>query len=339
MGQLIPFESASLPAHLQGFSAGISGDDLTAGATGGYPVISIKGKVFTIVRGEERNIIPDPQSDEDMPARYIDVVMLRANPGLSKNYYEGEYVEGSQEKPTCYSLDGVAPAADAQEPQSTKCATCPHNQWGSRITEDGKKAKVCSDMRRLAVAASGQINDPMLIRVPAASLKTLAQYGELLKKRGVSYPAVVTRISFDFSVAHPALTFKPVEFIDAETAKMVQEEIGSDLVAQIVGLQPSPAAVAAAIERDHDVAPAPEPVKAEKPAAAPKPAKSGANPFAVQASAEKAADKPEVKVSSPAPAATKTQKKSAAIVVEDADLEAALGGVLDKLDKNLESDD
>lgn len=319
MGQLIPFEGTALPAHLADFA--VSGDDLTSGAGGGFPSISIKGKVFHIVRGDERTLITDPNSADDEPARSIEVVILRANPGLSKNYYTEAYVEGSDAKPTCYSQDGIAPAADAQEPQATKCAVCPHNVWGSKISEQGSKGKACSDSRRLAVAPAGQLNDPMLIRVPAASLKTLYQYGELLKKRGVKYPAVVTRIGFDYTVAHPALTFKPVGFLDAELMKEVAEQIKSDVVTQIVGvpLGAKPAAPAPAIEPPKAE---PAPVKAEpaKPAA-----KKAANAFNVAAAADQKADKPEVKVETKA---TKTAAKSTTIEVKDAELEAELGNVL-----------
>lgn len=232
--QMVPFEGKGLPAHIANLP-GISEDDLISGTGGGFPVISIKGKVFTIVRGDERTMVTRPDADGE-PAGSIEVVILKANPNLSKTYYPKGYEEGTADKPTCYSNDGIAPGQDAQEPQSVKCATCAHNQWGSKISENGSKVKACSDVRRLAVAPLNQLNDPMLIRVPAASLKPLGEYGSALKKRGVKYPAVVTKISFDFSVAHPALVFKPVAFITEEMATQVQEVMRGDMVTQIIGL-------------------------------------------------------------------------------------------------------
>lgn len=261
---VVPFENAPLPAHLQQFSNVISGDDLTAGASGGFPVISIKGKVFHVVRGDERVLVTRPDGAGE-PAGSIEMVLLKANPALSKIYYEKSYEEGSDDKPTCYSTDGVAPAADAQAPQSQKCAACPHNVWGSRITDNGGKGKACADSRRLAVAPVGQLNDVMLLRVPAASLKPLAQYGDLLKKRGVAYPMVSTLISFDWNVAHPALTFKPMGFLSDVMAREVMKVLQSDLPSQVAGVNLAAAAPAQV------AAPAPQQLPAPQPQVAPQP--------------------------------------------------------------------
>ena len=231
--QVIPFESASLPAFLQE-TFGLTNDLLVSGG-GGYPTVSIKGKVFTLKRGDEKTLITD-SSDE--PARSLEVVILKAGPSgdkLSKVYYASGYTEGSDAKPLCYSNDGIAPGVNATEPQCKTCAACPRNVWGSHVSEDGKKGKACSDSKRLAIAPAGQINDPMLMRVPAASLKALTAFGQQLAKRGVPYQAVVAKIGFDYSVAHPALTFKPVGFVDESTLSEIKEVVDSDLVKRICG--------------------------------------------------------------------------------------------------------
>lgn len=314
MQSLVPFE-AQLPAHIASLGGDlVSGDDLTAGAGGGFPVISIKGKVFHIVRGDTRELVEREGGD---PASSIEVVILRANPALSKTYYAKAFQEGSDEKPTCYSNNGVAPEADAAEPQSQKCATCPHNQWGSKITEQGSKAKACADVRRLAVAPIGQLNDPMLLRVPAASLKTLADYGDMLKKRGVKYPAVSTKIGFDPAAAFPSLTFAPVSFITAEMARTVQETMNSDQVMKMLGLS-APVAVA----------PTPQPaIAAPKPAPAPTPAPA---PAPKPAAAPKAERKKTVFASSAAPQApaAPTEQKSKVVEVQTDGIEADLEKVL-----------
>jgi len=209
---MIAIKGDKLPAHLRAKEK-VENKFASAQSSGGYPVVSIKGKVFHLQRGDERTLIAKPDDDEE-PARALEVVILDSNPNKSKVYYAGGYEEGSKDAPDCYSNDGVAPAADAEDPQSKKCATCPHNQWGSRITENGNKGKSCADSMRLAVAPAGQLNDPMLLRVPAASLKVLGQYGSQLAKRGVAPEHVVTRIGFDYNVAYPALTFKAMGFID-----------------------------------------------------------------------------------------------------------------------------
>ena len=327
MSNLIPFDSAKLPASIaKAFS--ISFDDFSTGQKGGFPVISIKGKVFHIKRGDEKTLVTKPDSDGE-PAASLEVIVLKTHPGVAKTYYSKGFREGSVEKPDCYSNDGTAPAADAQSPQAKKCAACPHNQWGSKITEDGKKGKSCADVKRLAVAPAGQINDPMLLRVPAASLKTWDQYVDLLKKRGVPPPAVVTKVGFDYTVAHPALTFKPIGFIDEAMAVEVKEVLDTDAVQNIIGGAPTAAEVDNGEAETPKTAAKPAPVEEETPAPAPK---KSAKPAAVVEEAE-AAPKTKVKVEAeaeeeaPAPA----PKKVAKVVEVDDDITAGLDDMLNDL--------
>jgi hypothetical protein len=337
MSAIIPFESAKLPAYLSG--AQKLGNVISTGG-GGFPVVSIKGKVFTVRRGSERTMLMDPERPE-APAPYIDVVVLNSNPGLAKIYYDSNYTEGSDEKPLCYSNDGVAPAKDSVEPQANKCATCSHNQWGSRITESGAKGKECQDSKRLAIATPTAVGDAMLLRVPAASLKALGQYIKLLETRGVdNYQAVVTRVGFDYSVAHPALTFKPVGFVDEATFAEVIDSVQSDLVGQIIGT----------VEIPHDDEideKTVEPPRGRKPAAEKPAATAPAKPATqkpTQAPVQEVEEdepKPRVKVkvegdeeveqAAPPPAAKPAPKKAAAPVVVD-DMDDGLDAALENID-------
>lgn len=235
---IIPFEgSKNLPAYLKKFDIAALNADLTTHAGAGFPVLSIKGKNFAVVRDGERTTLMNPK-DPDSPATYVDVVILKANKDKSKVFYLKGYdpKESEGQKPDCYSTDGITPAADSTAPQAKKCATCAHNQWGSRITEKGaSKGKACNDTVRLAVAAAGQINDPMLLRVPPASIKAVGEYGQMLAKRGVGYNMVVTKVSFDSDAESPKLTFKPVGLLDDASFAEVQQAIESDVVANIIG--------------------------------------------------------------------------------------------------------
>lgn len=234
--QLIPFEGKALPAYLKKFDVAALNAALTAHAGGGFPVISIKGKMFAVVKDGERTVLPNPK-DPESPATSIDVVILKANPGTSKVFYAKGYDPESSEKqkPDCYSNDGVAPAADAKNPQAKKCATCVHNQWGAKVTESGKKGKACSDSVRLAVAAAGDINEPMLLRVPPATIRVLGEYGQMLAKRGVGYNMVVTKVAFDQTAESPKLTFKAIGLVDETTFAEIQEVAQSDTVQNILG--------------------------------------------------------------------------------------------------------
>lgn len=235
---IIPFDSGSnLPAFLKKVDVAALNSDLTAHAGGGFPVISIKGKVFAVVRDGEREIQMNPK-DPDSAATSLNVVLLKANKGTSKVFYIKGYDKDSSEgqKPDCYSNDGVEPAADAQNKQAKKCATCPHNQWGSRVSEKGAtKGKACADAVRMAVAPAGQINDAMLLRVPPASIKALGEYGQMLAKRGVGYNMVVTKVGFDLQAESPKLTFSAVGLLDDDGFAEVQEIAASDVVANILG--------------------------------------------------------------------------------------------------------
>jgi hypothetical protein len=303
---IIPFDSGSnLPAFLKKVDVAALNSDLTAHAGGGFPVISIKGKVFAVVRDGDREIQMNPK-DPDSAATSLNVVLLKANKGTSKVFYLKGYDKDSSEgqKPDCYSNDGVEPAADAQTKQAKKCATCPHNQWGSRVSEKGAtKGKACADAVRMAVAPAGQINDAMLLRVPPASIKALGEYGQMLAKRGVGYNMVVTKVGFDVQAESPKLTFSAVGLLDDEGFAEVQEIAASDIVSNILGssVMAAVAAEAAAPAEEAEEEPALKPVA--KPKAAPKPV---AEESEEEAPALKPAAKPKAK---PAP------------VVDDMDLD------------------
>ncbi len=270
MANIIPFESGNLPAYLKNTSLE-SNSDLTAHASGGFPVISIKGKVFAVVRDGDRKVLPNPK-DPESPATSIDVVMLKANKGTSKVFYAKGYSEGSEgTKPDCFSNDGAKPDASIEAPQSKSCAVCKWNQWGSKVGDNGStKGKACQDSVRMAIATPNLVNDPYLLRVPPASIRALGEYGQTLAKRNMPYNAVVTKIGFDMESPTPKLTFKAIGMLDEATFNQVQDVVAGDTVAQILGS----GFVAEAV---HIEAPAPAPVEE---APAPKPVAKKAAPVA-----------------------------------------------------------
>lgn len=306
---LIPFqEDGNMPAHLGNTLGMEHNDDLQGGISGGYPVISYKGKTWALNEAGTVTYIMK-EEDPDEVATSIEVVLVKANPILSKVYYEGGYVEGSTEKPQCHSNDGIAPALDATAPQSTTCALCPHNAWGSRISETGGKGKACADSRRIAIVPSGELDRAMLLRIPAATLRDLAQYAQMLKRRNAPYQAVVTKIGFDPSAAYPKMTFKATRWVTQEEAEKISEMMDSDIVAQIIGQTSTP----------HAALPAQAP-EDELDALGPRPATSLAKPVLP------GLRKPAVQAAPAQPAATPTKprgrpaaKQVQAAPVEDAE--------------------
>lgn len=269
--QVTPFENTQVPAFLK--AKGKVSNMFGALARVGYKVLSIKSKVFTIVDGDTRTLVTKAD-DPDSPAANLEVVIIAANPNKSRVYYKGGYDEGAAMKPDCYSNDNTAPAADAANPQSKKCAVCPHAQYGSKITESGKKSFACSESCRIAVAPAGQLNDVMMLRVPATSLKPLVAYGADLALKGVEPQNVVTRIGFDYTVSHPALTFKALRFVTEDMNVEIETLRESEQTQYITGTKAlpareeleSPEGEATAPEAEKPVAPKPEKPKAAKPA-------------------------------------------------------------------------
>lgn len=231
--QIIPFDGGNLPAHFKKRSGNLNAEALSGLGGGGYPVISIKGKVFAVVKGGERTVLPNPK-DPDSPATSIDAVIIRMNAGTAKVFYLKGYDPESSEKqkPDCYSNDGVTPASDAANAQSKKCATCAHNQFGSARMGKGK---ACADSKRLAIATADQINEPMLVRVPPASLQSLREFLKTLDNRGADYNQVLTKISFDMDAESPKLAFRPVGILDDKTYAQVTEMMETDLIRDITG--------------------------------------------------------------------------------------------------------
>ena len=309
MTQLIPFETKTLPSFLSKIGAPIN-DDLTAHAGGAsFPVISIKGKVFTKVVSKERTVITRPDDPEEA-ATSLELVLLKANKNLSKVWYAKVWEEGDNASPDCSSEEGVKPDSSIESPQAKTCAVCPKNAWGSG--KEGK-GKACQDSRRIAVAAPDQLNEPMLLRVPPASLKPLAEYGKTLSNRGVPYAAVVTKVRFEKEVATPQLSFTPVGFLNEAQFAEANMIAASDLVNQIIGTSGVHFVESAEEFEQAPAAAAPKAV----PKAKTKPAPVVEEPAAEEAPAPKA--KPE-----PAKAAPK-----AAPLDMDEDLDALLGAMDD----------
>ena len=220
----------ALPASFGAVStvfAGASGanDELGQGVSSSYGVMGFKGKVWsTRYQGKETQLM---REDGDGPRNSIEVVLVKASPAVSKILYKNGYVEGSNAAPDCWSADGIKPDGSVQNKVHTTCADCPMNAWGSRVTEAGKQGKACSDSRRVAIVPVEDIDNelfggPMLLRIPAASLKDLKAYGDLLNSYQYPYYAVATRISFDPKEAFPKFVFSAIRPLsDAEARKIL----------------------------------------------------------------------------------------------------------------------
>jgi len=223
--------NAVIPAGFNGavstlFAGQSMENELGAGIQGGFGMIGYKGKVWSIRKGGEET--PLMREDGDGPRASIEVVVVRASSVVSKMFYAKGYVEGSSEPPDCHSTNGVTPAAGAKTKQAAACAACPMNAWGSRITPAGKQGKACSDSKRIAVVPLGDLRNeafggPLLLRIPAASLTELANFGQ--KMQALNYPvgSYGMRIAFDVNESYPKFVFSAIRPLNDAEAKIILE--------------------------------------------------------------------------------------------------------------------
>lgn len=226
----------ALPKAISAAFGAECADDLSQGVSAGFGILSYRGKVWRVKYKGVETVVMNAEGD---PAASISVVMLKANPALSKTYYEGAYVEGDDTPPACSSANGITPDAGIKEPQSSQCDTCPQNVWGSKITPQGTETKACSDARRIAVVpAADMANEacggPMLMRVPAASLSTLAGYSDLLKQNNAPYYGVITKVGFDPDASYPKLVFTALRGITETEARVVLDLRDSSVTHRIL---------------------------------------------------------------------------------------------------------
>ncbi len=232
MSNIVP-SNIQVPAHLAGKVGTPSAlaQSLTGGlATGGdgFPRISIKGSRFRIVDGGDETVLDSTK---------IDVIVVGANPRLSKTWYEKAWTPDSEPSaPDCFSLTGVGPHADSTNPQNDLCASCPQNAWGSKLTPQGQQIKACADQKRLAVVAADDAGGAVyLLQVTPGALKGLNAYQKELSTRGIPPEIVKTTLSFDTDASYPKLAFGFGGFIDEAAQTAVDKLFGTDQVLKITG--------------------------------------------------------------------------------------------------------
>jgi hypothetical protein len=260
--------NAQVPAHLAGRIGQQSKLAMSLGtgkADSAPPRISIKGGRFRIVQDGAESILDQT---------FIDVVIVGANPHLSKTFYAKAWDKDAEPAgPDCFSLDGLKPDPSVEAPENDICASCPKNAWGSKVMPNGQQTKACSDQKRLAVvAADDPTGDIYLLQVTPSALKGLNKFQKELSIRGIPPEIVRTKVSFDPDVSYPKLVFSFAGFLDEATQSAVDSLFGSIPVLEITGeklveraveqpVAPKPAPVTPKAEPD----PAPAEPKAEAP--------------------------------------------------------------------------
>lgn len=240
---IIPFDTKGkdVPAHLLACFG--NGENIGPRVT--INQLSYRGKSFRrVVDGEEivltRN---DPDTGDKVPVQIVSIVVLDHNKGRSRAFYEGEYEEGKNTAPKCFSGDGVKPDASVAEPCAATCASCPNSVKGSKITPQGKQTTACAPYKRVAVVPSASVGThvPLLLRLAQTSVwdkdnpheaegwYAWDQYLDMLRARGAKHTgAVETRVKFDTEAAYPKLLFSASRWLNAEEALAVKGKLDTD---------------------------------------------------------------------------------------------------------------
>lgn len=161
-------------------------------------VISTKGKLFTTPNGLTN---PGP----------ISVIILDY---VSYNsYFPKTFNPQDIRPPICYSIGKIpkdmVPMDDSPEPQSTSCAECEWDKFGTSRSGTGK-GKACKNVVRLAVVPPdfSPKDEPMLLVVPPTSLANFNTYVSKVAQTFNGPPIrVKTSITFDQDQSYPVLIF------------------------------------------------------------------------------------------------------------------------------------
>ena len=111
------------------------------------------GGQFFNLQGGQLSFGGAPLANNQMAVVVIDYI-------LENVYYPGKYDPENRGGPKCFAFgrtagENMVPHAQAAEPQSKDCETCPHNEWGSADTGRGK---ACKNTMRLAMISAGSLD-------------------------------------------------------------------------------------------------------------------------------------------------------------------------------------
>jgi len=158
----------------------------------------------------------------------LDVIIVDWLVEPSRKFYAAAYDKDAKATlPDCWSNDGVAPEAGANNKQSKACASCPKNVKGSG---SGGKGKACRYERRLAVLVAGDPSgDIYQIAIPGASLFSdndgnvygFEGYKKFMLASKHALDTVVTRLIYDTEADTAKVGFKPIRHLTEMEASLV----------------------------------------------------------------------------------------------------------------------
>ena len=211
----------AVPAYLQQYQTKDTGADSMASASNSVPRISLKGKKFQFINGD----------DESKKVDNIDVVILKVEPEggrMIKTFYASGYNPQDTAPPDCASSNGIAPDSWVQSPVSQSCQQCQKNVFGSATSPSGKKTKACRDAKRLWVVKADDIEGTVFgLNVPVTSLKDMAEYGKEVRNAGIPLSVIITKITMDEDSEFPMIHFSRNGFVAEDNCSTAIERAAS----------------------------------------------------------------------------------------------------------------
>ena len=183
------------------------------------PRISTRAGRFRLVEGGVESTV----------GTNLDVIIVGVNPKVSKIFYGRAFDQSAEnQKPDCFSNDGVRPHASVTSPVADSCASCPHNVLGSKILPSGAKSKMCADQRHLAVVAAADPSKVYSLTIPVSGMRALREYFTDLSNYGIGPEEVITELGFDDGASYPKLVFKQKDYITEKAIPLVESLLESE---------------------------------------------------------------------------------------------------------------
>jgi hypothetical protein len=234
--------SEQLPTRFSKPSRDVAADARAGLGSSLPPHISLLGGRFALVdAGGERY---------PWPKTHIDVVIFDANKHKSKRYYPDGYDADNTSPPVCFSDNGEAPSANAQDPQARTCHECPKAAWNSAVSKmTGKGIPACQDRKKFAVyVVDDKADMAYLLDIPPTSLKASKTYSDMVCSmsvpggaRSADLPDVITRISFSDQAGEQfQLKFETVAWINDAIGDRCDELFNSGVSAMLVNKSDKP---------------------------------------------------------------------------------------------------
>lgn len=222
--EIMAFNPASVPAFARNNEMSELAKALTGGGVGGGGKrVSIKGGVF--------RLIADGKELAAVEERYLDVIIVKAAPKVSRVFYAAKYDSEVAAAPECFSNDGEKPEPSSTNAQSDTCMTCPQNIAGS----GQNNSRACRYQQRMAVVLENNPDgDVLQLALPATSVfgkedgdkRPLQAYARYLALQNppINPEQIVTRMRFDTKSESPKLFFQPMRWLTDGEYEIAQSQ-------------------------------------------------------------------------------------------------------------------